>query len=230
MLNWLRRNKETPPANGGFEIRDANLQKHEGSTRDITVEAESQRKYELSKVWGERVKLSTNLHRFLIFLPMNLGHREANREIPSTLKPIKLLESSGKYPLGSWTKQKLVLHFIDTRPAIGDYPPIVGQLGIGLESTDVFRTGNEVEAFVYDDDPVDTPRLERRHQLRLVKDLTALGIDLNVQLASIGFRLSHINLERRSHSSKPVPTGGYTLHISSVEEVKYMVAIPPPSA
>lgn len=236
MLSWLRRTKKATPGHRAHAQAAASTQLKHAVHTGVShgTELEAARRFALSQQWMARVQESLHLHVLLRFPTLDLSNYERgalDARVKSVLRPIRPLGLSKEYPKGDWEKQKLVLHFKDTWPAIEGYRPIVSQLMVGLALDG--SIGSEVMAFVYENDPLTTPRLARRHQLRLVKDLTAIGVILNQQLESVGFQLTHISLERRSCDRNRVQTGNCVLRIDSNEVIKYTVDIPggesPPS-
>lgn len=239
MLNWSRRKKVTPAVVHTHPVSEkVDMQVQQATTHDYSKEVESKRKIDRSQEWMHRVQESLALDLTIQFAALSLGNHWNGEPAMSRLKAIKLSgnSSSGisrEYPKGTWEKQRLVIHFKDLQPAIEGYKPIVSQMGVGLAphfslTGGDLIPGSDVNAFVYDDDEVLTPRLARRHQLMLVKDLTALGINLNQQLAQLGWCVTHINLERTTYDGHSAPTGKFVLHIGGKEEVKYKVLITKP--
>jgi hypothetical protein len=236
MFSWIRLQKRAVEPAPSLSVKEVEMNRRQIDPEVYASELAAGRKAVNTQLWMARVQESMNLHLLLEFPELDLGNAILNQvyeleKVKSTLVPIKLLEPTKKYPGGNWERQKLVIRFHDQRPVIAGYSPIVSDLGVGLVPTALSGSigTTDIMAFTYDNDQLRTPRLDRRHQLRLVKDLVELGQNLNQQLKMTGFLATRINLERRSYHSHPVPTGHHSLRISSYEEIKYSVAIPAPA-
>lgn len=242
MLSWLQRKRKTAVTKVTAKVKEIEENAHQGTRPDPEedLKVSNQRmaddlaathKFNLSQAWMARVQESLNLHLILQFPALRLGNSWDREPIVSRLVPIKPLGKERQYPKGNWERQKLMIHFKDLRLPVEGYRPVVSQLAVGVAihaspPDDGMSPHTHIGAFVYNNDRLCTPRLPRDHQHRLVKDLMALGINLNQQLESLGWRVTHIDLERRTHQIHAALTSGHPLRIDALDEIKYGVTIP----
>lgn len=229
MLKWLRGRRKARQAaemEAVIARSKANeLARAEQAERE-QYEREQERQYQDTCRWVDRVADSFKIHELVKLPAIAVQAKEfGNEKVCRDLRIIR----GGKdhlYPAGDWPVQHLVVTIVDTHlDDIEGKPRIENNMLVGM-APEADDPQEHVRAFADLDDPINTSRLHRNRQRRLVSDLLFLGIFLNQQLQVFGWRVTRISLVRQFQQISNVPTNNDILQIRVDDETAYVVQIP----